>query len=109
MMAACLRVSVFLLTFSGFCLSCSSIIFCPLCFAGNMLYILDNAESETEYPDIRLWRQAHEPVIARDAFSSFMWILFCLPWPMLSCKESYLSLVHVFYVVSVTQVHDVPF
>lgn len=69
-----------------------------------MLYILDNAELETEYPDIRLWRQAHEPVIARDAFSSFMWILFCLPWPMLSCKESYLSLVHVFYVVSVTQV-----
>ncbi|KAH6824842.1 hypothetical protein C2S53_010917 [Perilla frutescens var. hirtella] len=71
---------------------------------GNMLYILENSELEAEYPDIQLWRRAHEPVIARDAFSSFMWILFCLPWPMLSCKESYLSLMHIFYIVSITQV-----
>ncbi|KAK6152463.1 hypothetical protein DH2020_015098 [Rehmannia glutinosa] len=70
---------------------------------GNMLYILENAEPEVRYPDIQLWRRASEPILARDAFSSFMWILFCLPWPILSCKESYLSLVHVFYVVTVTQ------
>lgn len=76
----------------------------PLYYAGDMLYILENAELEAEYPDIQLWRQAHEPIIARDAFTSFMWILFCLPSPMLSCKESYLSLVHIFYVVSITQV-----
>ncbi|KAL1546338.1 RING-type E3 ubiquitin transferase [Salvia divinorum] len=69
----------------------------------NMLYILENAELEAEYPDIQLWRQAHEPIIAHDTFSSFMWTLFCLPWPMLFCKESYMSLVHVFYVVSITQ------
>ncbi|KAI3447694.1 hypothetical protein Pfo_004359 [Paulownia fortunei] len=70
---------------------------------GNMLYILENAEPEVRYPDVQLWRQASEPILARDAFSSFMWILFCLPWPILSCKESYLSLVHVFYVVTVIQ------
>ncbi|KAL8504680.1 hypothetical protein ACS0TY_016023 [Phlomoides rotata] len=70
---------------------------------GKMLYILENAEREARYADIELWRQAYEPILARDAFSSFMWILFCLPWPILSCKESYLSLVHVFYIVTVTQ------
>ncbi|XP_042000555.1 E3 ubiquitin-protein ligase PRT6-like isoform X1 [Salvia splendens] len=75
----------------------------PTQHGDTMLYILENAELEAEYPDIQLWRQAHEPIIAHDAFSSFMWTLFCLPWPMLSCKESYLSLVHVFYVVSITQ------
>lgn len=69
-----------------------------------MLHILENPELEVEYPDIQLWRQARDPIIAHDAFTSFMWILFCLPGPMLSCKESYLSLVHVFYAVSVTQV-----
>ncbi|KAL0344537.1 UNVERIFIED_CONTAM: E3 ubiquitin-protein ligase PRT6 [Sesamum radiatum] len=70
---------------------------------GNMLYILENAEPEVQYPDIQLWRHASEPILARDAFSSFMWLLFCLPWPTLFCRESYLSLVHVFYTVTVTQ------
>ncbi|KAL3839525.1 hypothetical protein ACJIZ3_024116 [Penstemon smallii] len=69
---------------------------------GNMLCILESAE-EVQYPDIQLWRRAAEPVLAHDSFSSLMWILFCLPWPVLSCKESYLSLVHVFYFVTVTQ------
>ncbi|XP_020549496.1 E3 ubiquitin-protein ligase PRT6 isoform X1 [Sesamum indicum] len=70
---------------------------------GNMLYILENAEPEVQYPDIQLWRHASEPILAHDAFSSFMWLLFCLPWPTLFCRESYLSLVHVFYTVTVTQ------
>ncbi|EPS63265.1 hypothetical protein M569_11520, partial [Genlisea aurea] len=70
---------------------------------GNMLYILENPESKVQYPDIQLWSLASEPVIAHDAFSSFMWILFCLPWPMLSCRQSYFSLVHVFYVASMIQ------
>ncbi|PIN03040.1 putative ubiquitin-protein ligase of the N-recognin family [Handroanthus impetiginosus] len=70
---------------------------------GYMLYILENAEPGVCYPDFQLWRQASEPILARDAFSSFMWMLFCLPWPILSCKESYVSLVHGFYIVTVTQ------
>ncbi|KAL2509527.1 E3 ubiquitin-protein ligase [Forsythia ovata] len=71
---------------------------------GGMLYILENAEAEIQYPDIQFWEHASEPVLARDAFSSLMWTLFCLPWPFLSCKESYLSLVHAFYVVNITKV-----
>ncbi|KAM7464065.1 hypothetical protein LguiA_032186 [Lonicera macranthoides] len=70
---------------------------------GNMLCILENAEMEVRYPDIQFWARASDPVLARDAFSSLMWILFCLPGPFLSCKESFFSLVHIFYVVSVTQ------
>ncbi|XP_073052581.1 E3 ubiquitin-protein ligase PRT6-like isoform X1 [Primulina eburnea] len=70
---------------------------------GSMLYILDNAEAEVQYPDTQLWRRLSEPVLACDAFSSLMWTLFCLPWPILSCKESFMSLVHAFYTVSVTQ------
>lgn len=75
-----------------------------LCLTGNMLCILENAEMEVRYPDIQFWARASDPVLARDAFSSLMWILFCLPGPFLSCEESFLSLVHIFYVVSVTQV-----
>ncbi|CAA0842859.1 E3 ubiquitin-protein ligase PRT6 [Striga hermonthica] len=69
----------------------------------NILYILENAEPDVRYPDVQLWRQASEPILAHDAFSSFMWMLFCLPSPVLSCKQSYLSLVHVFYLVAVIQ------
>lgn len=50
------------------------------------------------------WRHASDPVLAHDPFSTLMWVLFCLPHPFLSCEESLLSLVHVFYTVSVTQV-----
>ncbi|GER43525.1 E3 ubiquitin-protein ligase ubr1 [Striga asiatica] len=70
---------------------------------GNMLHILENAEPDVRYPDVQLWRQASKPILAHDAFSSFMWILFCLPSPVLSCKQSYLSLVHVFYLVAAIQ------
>ncbi|KAL2502824.1 E3 ubiquitin-protein ligase [Forsythia ovata] len=70
---------------------------------GNLLCVLENAETEVRYPDIRLWRRASEPVLAHDAFSTLMWILFCLPCPFLSCKDSFLSLVLVCYVVTITQ------
>lgn len=70
---------------------------------GNMLCILENAETEVRYPDIQFWARASDPILARDAFSSLMWILFCLPWPTLVCEESFLSLVHIFYAVTITQ------
>ncbi|KAL3531814.1 hypothetical protein ACH5RR_005335 [Cinchona calisaya] len=73
------------------------------CQKGNMHYILENSETDTQYPDIQFWKRASDPVLARDAFSSLMWTLFCLPSPFLSCEESFLSLVHVFYVVNITQ------
>ncbi|KAL6987618.1 RING-type E3 ubiquitin transferase [Sarracenia purpurea var. burkii] len=70
---------------------------------GNMLSILKNVETDVPYPDIQFWRRASKPVLSHDAFSSLMWVLFCLPSQFLSCEVSFLSLVHIFYVVSVTQ------
>ncbi|ESQ40148.1 hypothetical protein EUTSA_v10012411mg [Eutrema salsugineum] len=50
-----------------------------------------------------LWNRASDPVLAHDPFSSLMWALFCLPFPFITCEESLLSLVHVFYSVSLVQ------
>ncbi|XAR68944.1 Carboxypeptidase U [Bertholletia excelsa] len=70
---------------------------------GNMLSILKNVELDVPYPDIQFWRRVSDPVLSHDAFSSLMWALFCLPSQFLSCEESFLSLVHVFYAVSIVQ------
>ncbi|KAE8711051.1 hypothetical protein F3Y22_tig00110303pilonHSYRG00069 [Hibiscus syriacus] len=73
------------------------------------LHILKRNDKETLYPDIQLWNWASNPVLARDPFSSLMWVLFCLPCQLFSCEESLVSLVHLFYVVSVIQVfHYLP-
>ncbi|XWS59815.1 hypothetical protein CRYUN_Cryun08bG0154300 [Craigia yunnanensis] len=69
----------------------------------NLLRILKHDDKEALYPDIQFWNRASDPVLARDPFSSLMWVLFCLPCPFISCEESLLSLVHIFYVVSVVQ------
>ncbi|XP_018475972.1 E3 ubiquitin-protein ligase PRT6-like isoform X3 [Raphanus sativus] len=50
-----------------------------------------------------LWNRASDPVLSHDPFSSLMWALFCLPSPFITCKESLLSLVHIFYGVSLVQ------
>ncbi|KAI4340077.1 hypothetical protein MLD38_024949 [Melastoma candidum] len=65
--------------------------------------ILACANMGTSYSVIQFWKRAMDPVLSHDPFSSLMWILYCLPHSFLSCEESLLSLVHVFYVVSVTQ------
>ncbi|KAK6779288.1 hypothetical protein RDI58_021472 [Solanum bulbocastanum] len=70
---------------------------------GNMQDILECAETEDQYPDIQFWRWSADPVLAHDAFSSLMWIIYCLPCPVLSCEDAFLSLVHLFYAVAVTQ------
>ncbi|KAH9672311.1 E3 ubiquitin-protein ligase PRT6 [Citrus sinensis] len=69
----------------------------------NMLSILKHADVEVSYPDIQFWNRASDPVLARDPFSSLMWVLFCLPCQFILCKESLLSLVHVFYAVTLSQ------
>lgn len=66
--------------------------------------ILEFSDTELQYPDIQFWKRSSDSVLAHDAFSSFMWVLYCLPCPFLSCEESFLSLVHLFYVVTITQV-----
>ncbi|CAH2074477.1 unnamed protein product, partial [Thlaspi arvense] len=50
-----------------------------------------------------LWNRASDPVLVHDPFSSLMWALFCLPFPFITCVESLLSLVHIFYSVSLVQ------
>ncbi|VVB12938.1 unnamed protein product [Arabis nemorensis] len=50
-----------------------------------------------------LWNRASDPVLAHDPFSSLMWALFCLPFPFITCEDSLLSLVHIFYSVSLVQ------
>ncbi|CAG7878730.1 unnamed protein product [Brassica rapa] len=50
-----------------------------------------------------LWNRSSDPVLFHDPFSSLMWALFCLPSPFITCKESLLSLVHIFYSVSLVQ------
>ncbi|XVE76368.1 hypothetical protein DITRI_Ditri12bG0166800 [Diplodiscus trichospermus] len=69
----------------------------------NLLCSLKHDDKEALYPDIQFWNRASDPVLARDPFSSLMWVIFCLPRPFISCEESLLSLVHIFYVVSVVQ------
>ncbi|XVE96880.1 hypothetical protein REPUB_Repub02eG0261800 [Reevesia pubescens] len=69
----------------------------------NLLHFLKHDDKEAIYPDIQFWSRASDPILARDPFSSLMWVLFCLPCPFISCEESVLSLVHIFYVVSVVQ------
>ncbi|KAK8708941.1 hypothetical protein V6N13_059976 [Hibiscus sabdariffa] len=69
----------------------------------NPVRILEHDDKETLYPDIQFWNRSSDPILARDPFSSLMWVLYCLPCPFISCEESLLSLVHLFYVVSVVQ------
>lgn len=78
-------------------------------FTGDMLSILKHVEVDLSNTDILFWRRASDPVLAHDPFSTLMWILFCLPYPFLSCEESLLSLVHAFYIVAITQVCHLAF
>ncbi|XP_023771470.2 E3 ubiquitin-protein ligase PRT6 [Lactuca sativa] len=69
----------------------------------NMMSILENADMGIRFPDVQFWTMASNPVLASDPFSTLMWILFCLPVPFMSSEKSFLPLVHMCYVVSITQ------
>ncbi|CAL9094143.1 unnamed protein product [Musa acuminata var. zebrina] len=60
----------------------------------------DNGEA---FPDIQFWKRAADPILAHDPFSSFMWVLFCLPAPFKSSRECFIALVHLFYAVCIVQ------
>ncbi|KAL4284787.1 hypothetical protein GQ457_16G022680 [Hibiscus cannabinus] len=57
----------------------------------NLLRILEHGDTETLFPDIQFWKRSSDPILARDPFSSLMWVLFCLPCPVISCEEFLLS------------------
>ncbi|CAM8910449.1 unnamed protein product [Rhodiola kirilowii] len=71
--------------------------------AGNPNRLLNELKQKIPHHDAIFLEHASDPVLAHDPFSSVMWIFFCLPSPFLTCKESFISVVHIFYVVSVTQ------
>lgn len=79
-----------------------------LYFPGNFLNILKLSD-DVLYPDIQFWNRASDPVLARDPFSSLMWVLYCLPYPFVTCQESIIALVHAFYAVAITQVYNLTF
>lgn len=59
---------------------------------------------EEVFPDVKFLKQAADPILANDPFSSLIWVLFCLPLPFATSPESFTALVHLFYVVCVIQV-----
>ncbi|KAI3772681.1 hypothetical protein L6452_03873 [Arctium lappa] len=69
----------------------------------NMMDILENVDMGIQFPDVQFWTMASYPVLACDAFSTLMWILFCLPVPFMSSEKSFVPLVHMCFVVSITQ------
>ncbi|KAI3801291.1 hypothetical protein L1987_29395 [Smallanthus sonchifolius] len=69
----------------------------------NMMSMLENADMGIQFPDIQFWAMASYPILASDAFSTLMWILFCLPVPVMSSEKAFFSLVHMCYTVSITQ------
>ncbi|VFQ88675.1 unnamed protein product [Cuscuta campestris] len=70
---------------------------------GNMQEILKISDREVQYPDIQFWNHASSSILAQNAFSSLMWTIYCLPSPFISCKATFLSIVHLFYAITITQ------
>ncbi|KAJ0933105.1 putative carboxypeptidase U chromatin regulator PHD family [Helianthus annuus] len=69
----------------------------------SVMSMLENADMGKRYPDIQFCAMASYPVLASDAFSTLMWILFCLPVPSMTSEKTFFPLVHMCYVVSITQ------
>lgn len=75
-----------------------------LLFSENMISMLENIDPGTQFSDLQFWETASNPVLSSDAFSTLLWILFCLPVPFMPSEKIFFPLVHMCYVISVTQV-----
>lgn len=71
---------------------------------GSVLKILQFIDNVKEAADICLWRRTADPILAHDPFSSLFWIVFCLPSSFPSSVEPFVALVHLLYLVCITQV-----
>lgn len=76
-------------------------------FAGNYSALLQYLEKDNDSVDVQLWKRLADPVLVHDAFSSFTWLLFCLPLPFPANGAPFTALVHLFYLVSIIQVISV--
>ncbi|KAF5802322.1 putative carboxypeptidase U transcription factor interactor and regulator Znf-B family [Helianthus annuus] len=68
-----------------------------------MTSTLGSTDMSIRFPNLQVWAMASYPVLASDAFSTLMWILFCLPVPFMYSEKTFFPLVHICYVVSITQ------
>lgn len=75
-----------------------------LLLPGNYSTLLQYLEKYNDSVDVQLWKRLADPVLVHDAFSSFTWLLFCLPLPFPANGAPFTALVHLFYLVSIVQV-----
>lgn len=72
--------------------------------AGNVSSLLQYLEKGHDSADVQFWKRLADPVLVHDSFSTFIWLLFCLPLPFPANGAPFTALVHLFYLVCVTQV-----
>nr|XP_010937621.1 E3 ubiquitin-protein ligase PRT6 isoform X1 [Elaeis guineensis]XP_010937623.1 E3 ubiquitin-protein ligase PRT6 isoform X1 [Elaeis guineensis] len=70
---------------------------------GTFSSMLECSDKGATFPDAQFWKQAADPILAQDSFSSLMSVLFCLPLPFMSSSECFIPFVHLFYAVCVVQ------
>ncbi|MCO5595671.1 hypothetical protein L7F22_049716 [Adiantum nelumboides] len=66
-----------------------------------LLHLIDNGK---EAADIHFWRRTADPVLVHDPFASLFWIVFCFPLSFPSSIESFVSVVHLLYLVCILQI-----
>ncbi|XP_024382980.1 E3 ubiquitin-protein ligase PRT6 isoform X2 [Physcomitrium patens] len=71
---------------------------------GNVSSLLQNLDNGHNAADLQFWKRMADPILVHDSFSSFMWLLFCLPLPFPANGAPFTALVHLFYLVSITQI-----
>ncbi|KAL3679047.1 hypothetical protein R1sor_022003 [Riccia sorocarpa] len=71
--------------------------------AGNYTSLKQYLEKSQD-GDVQFWKRLSDPILTHDPFSSLIWLLFCLPVPIPPVEGPFLALVHLFYMVCLTQV-----
>lgn len=69
----------------------------------NISSLLEHVDQGKDFPDIQFWKRTADPVLVHDPFSSFIWLLFCLPRSLPKATEPFICLVHLFYLVCLVQ------
>uniref|UniRef100_A0A7I4DB25 E3 ubiquitin-protein ligase n=1 Tax=Physcomitrium patens TaxID=3218 RepID=A0A7I4DB25_PHYPA len=76
----------------------------PTGLLGNYSSLLQYLEKDNDSVDVQLWKRLADPILVHDAFSSFTWLLFCLPLPFPANGAPFSALVHLFYLVTIIQI-----
>lgn len=69
----------------------------------NISSLLEHVDQGKDFPDVQFWKRTADPVLVHDSFSSFIWLLFCLPRSLPKAAEPFICLVHLFYLVCLVQ------